>query len=94
MNHNLCLISNEDRKAVLEFVEYHKPFFDKIYIYCNGKELYNIPGTIEIDAREEFGVQVAAYQSCFNQLPLEDTLTVLDTDERLILEKGITMETS
>ena len=92
MNHSLCLISNEDRKAVLEFVEYHKPFFDKIYIYCNGKELYNIPGTIEIDAREEFGVQVAAYQHCFNHLPIGETLTCLDTDERLILEKGVSMD--
>lgn len=92
MNHNLCLISNEDRKAVLEFVEYHKPFFDKIYIYCNGKELYNITGTIEIDAREEFGVQVAAYQHCFNHLPIGETLTCLDTDERLILEKGVSMD--
>lgn len=40
---NLCLITNEDKQAVSEFVEYHSQFFDKIFVYCNGTELYNIP---------------------------------------------------
>lgn len=88
---NLCLITNEDRKSVDEFVQYHKSFFDKIFIYSNGTELYNIPGTEEIDVRGKIGYQVCAYQDCFNKLPLEDTLTVLDTDERLILDKGVSM---
>ena len=48
-------------------------------------------GTVEVDVRGEMGCQTQAYQDCFNKLPLGDTLTVLDTDERLILEKGITM---
>ena len=91
MKHNLCLISNEDKRSVDEFVQYHKQFFDKIFIYSNGNELYSIPDTVEIDVRGKVGYQVAAYQDCFNKLPIGDTLTVLDTDERLILEKGITM---
>ena len=48
-------------------------------------------GTVEVDVRGEMGCQTQSYQDCFNKLPLGDTLTVLDTDERLILDKGVTM---
>lgn len=88
MNH-LCLITNESKELVREFVDYHKPFFNAIHIYNNGKDLLKFGDVFEYDARSLEAPQLKCYNDCFSKLSHGDTLTFLDTDERLILEQDL-----
>lgn len=88
MNH-LCLITNEPKAVVREFVDFHKPLFNVIHIYNNGKELFQFGDVIEYDVRNVEAPQVKCYNDCFSKLNYGDTLTCLDTDERLMLEQDL-----
>lgn len=88
MNH-LCLITNEPKAVVREFVDFHKPLFNAIHIYNNGKELFQFGDVFEYDVRNVEAPQVKCYNDCFSKLNYGDTLTCLDTDERLILEQDL-----
>ena len=86
MNH-LCLITNESKELVREFVDYHKPFFNVIHVYNNGKDLFNFGDVIEYDVRNLEAPQLKCYNDCYAKLSFGETCTFLDTDERLMLEQ-------
>lgn len=88
MNH-LCLITNESKESVREFIDFHKQHFNLIHIYNNGKALFQFDDVFEYDVRTLESPQLKCYNDCFAKLSYGDTLTCLDTDERLILEQDL-----
>ena len=88
MNH-LCLITNESKELVREFVDFHKPLFNAIHIYNNGKDLFQFGDVFEYDVRSVEAPQIKCYNDCFNKINIGDTITFLDTDERLMLEQDL-----